>query len=253
LEQHLQKKFALKDVRILEARNRKGEEALKGVSVLAARYISSIVNEDTILGISWGRTIYTTVQMLKADRDLPIKVVQLFGAAIPNTKIDSLELARQFASKYNGDYYSLHAPLFVKNAEARQALLQNPHIKETLALAQKATIILTGIGSLDSLHAPSQTWLGYLNQEAITQLRNQGSIGHVCAYHYDIHGRILDLDLHQGVIGAGLGPLHTAPQVIGVASGEEKARAILGALRGKHINTLITDDITAQKVLSLSD
>jgi deoxyribonucleoside regulator len=253
IEQELQKTFQLKDVRVLEARDRKGEEALNGVAMLAARYIAGIIKEDTILGMSWGRTIYTTVQILKADRELPVKVVQLFGAAIPNNKIDGPELVRQFASKYNGDYYSIHAPLFVESPEARQALLQNPHIKETIALAQKATIVLTGIGSLESPYAPSQTWLGYLTKEVIAQLRKQGAVGHVCAHHYDIHGRILDLDLHGGIIGAGLGPLHTAPQVIAVASGEEKARAILGVLRGKHVNTLITDDVTALKVLSLAE
>jgi len=36
-----------------------------------------------------------------------------------------------------------------------------------------------------------------------------------------------------------------------VAGGEAKAEAILGALRGGHINILVTDDVTASKVLAL--
>jgi DNA-binding transcriptional regulator LsrR (DeoR family) len=39
--------------------------------------------------------------------------------------------------------------------------------------------------------------------------------------------------------------------VIGVAGGEAKAEAILGALRGGHVNVLVTDDVTARKVLAL--
>jgi hypothetical protein len=35
----------------------------------------------------------------------------------------------------------------------------------------------------------------------------------------------------------------------GVAGGEEKVAAILGALRGGYLNVLITDSVTAQKVL----
>ena len=128
-------------------------------------------------------------------------------------------------------------------------MIQNPHIKETLDLAQQATIIMTGIGSLESQLAPSQTWLGFLSPTVIQQLKVQGAVGHICAHHYDIDGRILDIDIHQGIVGAGLDILHKAPQVLGVASGREKSRAILGALRGKHINILITDDVTAQKVL----
>lgn len=251
IEQRLQQQFDLKDVRVLETRGRSEEETLRGVALLAARYLSSIITEDTILGMSWGRMIYHTVQLIKANRDMEIKVVQLFGAAIPNNKIDGLELVRQLASKYNGQYYSIHAPLFVENQEVKQSLMQNPHIKETLALAQQATIIMTGIGSLESQLAPSQTWLGFLSPAVIHQLKVQGAVGHICAHHYDINGQILDVDLHQGIVGAGLDIIHKAPQVLGVASGKEKARAMLGALRGKHINILITDDITAQKVLQL--
>lgn len=252
MEERLQQHFALKDIRVLETRGRATEEALLGVALLAARYLSSIIKADSILGMSWGRMIYHTVQLVKAERDLAIKVVQLFGAAIPNNKIDGLELVHQLAGKYNGQYYAIHAPLFVENNEVKQSLLQNPHIKETLELAQQATIILTGIGSLESPLAPSQTWLGFLSKPIIKHLKEQGAVGHICAHHYDIEGQILDIDLHQGIVGAGLDILHKAPQVIGVASGKEKARAILGALRGKHINILITDDITAQNVLTLN-
>jgi len=65
---------------------RRGTEALHGVALLAARYIAGIVKEGSILGMSWGRMVYQTVQLLQPERELSIKVVQLFGAAIPNNK-----------------------------------------------------------------------------------------------------------------------------------------------------------------------
>jgi DNA-binding transcriptional regulator LsrR (DeoR family) len=220
--------------------------------MLAARYIDGIIKDGSILGLSWGRMVYQTVQALRPERDLAIKAVQLFGAAIPNNRIDGSEVARLFAGKYKGQYYSLHAPLFVENPLLKEALLQDPHIRETLDLAQQADIIITGIGSLESQLTPSQTWLGYLNRKEIDQLRKRGAVGHICAHHYDNEGKILEIELNRGIIGAGLSLLHTAPQVIGIASGQEKSRAILGALRGHHINTLITDDVSARKVLELA-
>ena len=253
IEQELQEKFQLKNVRVLDSQGRKGSEALRGVALLAARYIAGIVKDGSILGLSWGRMVYQTVQLLRPERELSIKAVQLFGAAIPNTKIDGSEVVRQFANKYKGQYFTLHAPLFVENSDLKNLLLQDLHIRETLALAQKADIIITGIGSLESSLAPSQTWLGYLSKKEIENLRQRGAVGHICAHHFNSNGQILEIDLHKGIIGAGLTPLHTAPQVIGIASGFEKSRAILGALRGKHINTLITDDITAQHLLAHSE
>jgi len=253
IEQELQQKFQLNNVRVLDSRGRKGNEALRGVALLAARYIDGIIKDSSIVGLSWGRMVYQTVQLLQPERELSIKAVQLFGTAIPNNKVDGSEVVRQFANKYKGQYFSLHAPLFVENPDLKNLLMQDPHIKETLTLAQKADIIITGIGSLDSSLSPSQTWLGYLSKQEIENLRRRGAVGHICAHHYDVDGQILEIDLHQGIIGAGLTPLHTAPQVIGIASGPEKSRAILGALRGRHINTLITDDVTAQRMLSLNE
>lgn len=251
VEHELQQKFALKDVRVLDSRGRKGPEALRGVALLAARYLDGVLRDNAVIGMSWGQTVYQTVQQFQADSHAGLKIVQLFGAAMPNSKIDGPELVRQFAAKCNAEYYSIHAPLFVSRPEVREALLKDQHIRETLELATQADIIITGIGSLESPYAPSQTWLGYLNRPMLTDLRNKGAAGHICAHHYDGDGRILDIDLHKGIVGAPLSILHTTPQVIGVAAGEAKARAILGALNGGHINVLITDDTTASKVFSL--
>jgi DNA-binding transcriptional regulator LsrR (DeoR family) len=93
---------------------------------------------------------------------------------------------------------------------------------------------------------------GYLDQEALAQLRAQGVAGDICARHYDAWGDVLDVELNRRVVGVELEALHDIAQVIGVAGGEAKAGAILGALRGGHVNALITDDVTARKVLALS-
>lgn len=252
LEQQLLTTFKLKDVRVLETHGRQQEEAFRGVTLLAARYMENVITDKTILGISWGRTVRTTVEQLKPERRFPIKVVQLFGAAIPNSKVDGFEVVRRCTNIYGGECYYIHAPLFVSNRQAWEALIENPHIKETLTIAENATTIVTGIGSLESVTAPSQTWTHYLSKDLIAQLRKKGTAGHICAYHYDITGNILPTSVHEGIVGVGLDLLKKVPTVIGIASGAEKTRAIVGALNGKLINVLITDDTTARKVLEIS-
>jgi DNA-binding transcriptional regulator LsrR (DeoR family) len=53
------------------------------------------------------------------------------------------------------------------------------------------------------------------------------------------------------IIGIRLDDLRHIRHVVGVAGGEEKAGAILGALRGKRVTALITDDLAAKRVLSM--
>jgi len=52
------------------------------------------------------------------------------------------------------------------------------------------------------------------------------------------------------VIGIDLETLKNIPEVIAIAGGSEKVRAVLGALRGGYIKTLITDIVTARAVLA---
>jgi DNA-binding transcriptional regulator LsrR (DeoR family) len=251
IEDDLVVRFHLRQARVLLGRGRPYEEVLRGLGVLAARYIESILIEGTILGISWGVAVYSTVRALRPGRRLPITVVQLVGAVGQGDPlIDGPELARLLASVYGGEYRYLHAPLIVEDAHAREVLLQEPRIRETLSLARRADVALVGIGA-PSPQVYTLLRAGYLDQEQLAQLRAQGVVGDICARHYDAHGRVLDIELNQRIVGIELEALHDIEQVIGVAGGEAKAEAILGVLRSGHVNVLFTDDVTAREVLAL--
>lgn len=145
----------------------------------------------------------------------------------------------------------LHAPLIVEDMHARAVFLSEPRIRETLALARRADVALVGIGAPQPA-VYSLLRAGYLDRETLAGLRSQGVVGDICARHYDAQGRVLDIELNRRIVGIELETLHEIEQVIGVAGGEAKAAAILGALHGGHVDVLVTDDATARKVLALS-
>jgi DNA-binding transcriptional regulator LsrR (DeoR family) len=53
------------------------------------------------------------------------------------------------------------------------------------------------------------------------------------------------------VVGLCLKDLRAIPLIIGVAATEQKILPILGALRGKYLKTIITDETAALGVLDL--
>jgi DNA-binding transcriptional regulator LsrR (DeoR family) len=130
-------------------------------------------------------------------------------------------------------------------------LVQSPSVQETLTLARRADVAVLGVGALES-NASGLIWTGYLTQKDIAWLKSKGVVGHMCAQHFDIHGQMLDVDLNRRAIGIGLENLRSIDTVIAVAGGEEKAQAILGAIRGRYLDVLITDDLAAQKILEIS-
>jgi deoxyribonucleoside regulator len=251
LEASLVARFGLRHTSVLLGRGQPYDEILRGLGVLAARYIEAILTERTVLGISWGVAVYNTVRALRPDCKLPITAVQMVGAVGEGDPLtDGPDLVRLLAGVCGGEHRYLHAPLLVEDRRARDVLLQEPRIRETLALARRADVALVGIGA-PTPEVYSLLRAGYLDQAKLAQLRDQGVVGDVCARHYDAQGKELDIDLNRRIVGIELQDLHAIDQVIGVAGGEAKASAILGALRGGHVSVLVTDDATAQRVLTL--
>ena len=107
-----------------------------------------------------------------------------------------------------------------------------------------------GIGVLGH-EAPSLIYRGYLNAHDVARLRRLGGVGNTCAQFFDADGVLLDTDLNQRAISIGLEGLAAIGLVVAAASGRQKAPAILGALRGGHVDVLISDDEAIEAVLEL--
>ena len=64
-------------------------------------------------------------------------------------------------------------------------------------------------------------------------------------------GRVVKLPIHDRRIGIELADLAQIPKVTGVAGGLHKVDAILGALRGGFLDVLVTNELTALRLLEL--
>ncbi len=253
LEKKLIKTFGLKDARVLAGRFDSYEEVLGKVGRLAARYFEERVHDGMTVGISWGGALYEMIRTIRPADYRNISVVQLIGATgAEATPTSGPILAQLLAEKLNSRSYQLHAPLVVKERRAREALINERHIRETLERARRADIAIVGIGTTRSGYY-SLVRAGYLTEEEAAEVRRSGAVGDVCAQHYDLDGNWLDTTLNRCVIGIGYEDLQRIGSVIGVVGGAVKARAIYGALRGRYVNVLITDEDAANKVLQLAE
>ncbi|MEM7537272.1 MAG: sugar-binding domain-containing protein [Chloroflexota bacterium] len=178
--------------------------------------------------------------------------VQILGVLNSgNPLIEGPDLVREMANRYEATYRYLYTPMIVENVRTRDLLLQEPSVRDTLDAGRQADAVIIGIGE-HSANSSGMIWTGYLNQKDLTYLENRGAVGHMCAQHFDAEGNTLDVDFNQRVISIGIQALRNIETVIAVAGGQEKARAILGALRGNYLDVLITDEAAAQEVLKLS-
>ena len=88
-----------------------------------------------------------------------------------------------------------------------------------------------------------------ISWEEMNRLIEMGAVGDIALHFYDEQGNPIQTEMKERVIGISLEELKCIGRVVGVAGGTEKFHAILGAIRGGFINTLITDSQTARRLL----
>jgi DNA-binding transcriptional regulator LsrR (DeoR family) len=106
-----------------------------------------------------------------------------------------------------------------------------------------------GIGSVE----PSRLLLSSGNvftAEELAMLQERGAVGDICLRFFDPDGNPVITPLNERVISLKLEQLRRARRSVGVAGGPRKVNAIRGAIKGGWINVLITDHLTAHRLMT---
>jgi deoxyribonucleoside regulator len=249
MEEDLIAAFGLKSAKVMVTENESYTEILIGLGQLVAKYFNEILKDNMVIGISWGSALRHMINALQPREMKGTSVIQLIGATgLENNPTDGPLLAQLLSDRLSATCLHLHTPLVVESKIVRDALLQERGIKETLYRAGEADIALIGIGSIDP-ELYSLKISGYITEEERQKMEDSGVAGDICGHHYSVDGEILDIDINDRTVGIDLPTLSKIDTVIAVAGDIRKGDAILGALRGKYINVLVTDSITAKYLL----
>jgi DNA-binding transcriptional regulator LsrR (DeoR family) len=224
---------------------------LRLVGISAARFIEKNIKAQDIVGIGWGRSLFSVAQSLEPQLTKSVTFVPLnggLGQISPHFQVN--ELIRVFSKYFNGKSHQLFLPAIVEDNETKNILMDSADSKTITAIWEKLTTALIGIGTVDFETELNMLFVNYLNMETRQRLIEANAVGDVCMQFYDEKGNFVHDGL-RGVIGIPLEQLHKVPNVIAISSGVNKAQAILSAIKGKIIKTLITDDLTAQAILTI--
>lgn len=249
LENILRRQFDLKDVIVVEQIS--SQPLLPSLGKAAARYIEETLKPDQTLGTSWGTGISATVDELNFNNPIPgIRIVQLLGSLGARIKqYHGIAIVNRLVDKLGGEGVYLNAPFLVENADLANVLMESKDIVETFQLANQADVALLGIGSAEPSVSP-YVLAGYLPEDEMREVYDSGAVGDVCGLFMDIQGNALRSKLQDRTIGISLKTLMDIPIRVAVSGGQHKIIPILGALRGKRVNVLVTDAYTAQGVIN---
>jgi len=249
IENQLKEKFGLKEVRIAVSFQENDKILLKRVAQVAASYLKNRLEPYSVLGVAYGKTIFEIIHYLTPKKIPGLRVIQIMGGyGKLKGDVMAVELARRIAEIFDGQVVYLMAPAFAKDQITRDAILSNEGISKVLDMSKKVDIALVGIGGV--LESSTLLDTGDLYDYEIEELRKKKVAGNICGNFYDENGAIIETLADKRRISISLQDLQKIPLVIGVAGGKNKLLPILGALNGKFVQALITDDLTASQLIN---
>lgn len=217
---------------------------------VAADCLLRLLEPNCTLGLAWGRSLLAMVEALPARPTAGVTVVQLNGGLGPVGMLEhSAELARAAAQKLSARLQLVPAPGIVSTVEAARVLRADVQISSALAIGASADIAVVGLG----VPTPESVLLSsgsIITSEDLEALAKAGAVGDIVLRYLDAEGAPVHLPLNERIIGVTLDELASIKRVVGIAGGIGKRKIIRSALLSGLLGTLITDQTTAEWLLS---
>jgi DNA-binding transcriptional regulator LsrR (DeoR family) len=251
VEDRLEQGYGLREAIVVECLETSEEGIAYDLGVATATYLETTLTGGDVVGVSsWSGTLLAASGAMRPlARSGASRVVQLVGGVgNPRAEAHAAHLTRRFSDLMGARPTFLLAPGIATTAEAREAMLKDEFVQEAIGAWDEVTLALVGIGALE----PSsllQSSGNIFSERELRALGKRGAVGDVCLRFFDAGGEPIASDFDQRVIGVRLEQLKLMDRSVGVAGGERKYEAIRAAVRGGWVNVLITDHITAERLV----
>jgi DNA-binding transcriptional regulator LsrR (DeoR family) len=202
-----------------------------------------------ILSVGTGRTLSAAAAMVSPMSCPQHRIVACVGSTSIEGWATFHEVVMRLANTVRARHYPMPVPVMANSPEERRVLLDQKPVRKVIELVRAADVVFIGIGHLQDGATLFED--GFVTNEELLALRQAGAVGEIVGWSFDAAGNFIEGLTNDRV--ASIPPERgTAARVVGVAMGETKTAAILGAIRGRLINSLITDERTADALITLA-
>jgi DNA-binding transcriptional regulator LsrR (DeoR family) len=258
MEKTLERAYGLKDVLIVEnSVLDTRSEAASYMFGTASDYLHSFFKEGDRIGVAMGNTLNNVVSTNKTyEKHKDLLFVALEGSisriTVEGTDVQGNELARKFADKFGGTYTQFLSPAVFSDWKVLEFFMKEKAVNYILDEFKRLNVVVVGIGvPAGTEHTLNKA--GYLTEEERRKLVERGAVGDMCLQFFDKDGNTDQYSFYNDRVAAmRLGDIRRIPSKIGIAGGQRKVNAVIGAIRGGYINILITDTECAKKLIELS-
>jgi DNA-binding transcriptional regulator LsrR (DeoR family) len=218
------------------------------ISAATAEYLSETVTSGMRIGVGWGRTLLGCLQFMQGRQLDDLHVISLLGGIIQARRFNPAEFAWQFAQIFRGDAYLIPAPAVVDSLQTRDALIERCGLKAIFELANQLDMVVLSVGGLNA-ETTTTFQVGFLTEEQLRSLKASGAVGDILFHFIDKDGRAIDHPLNDLVMSVGLDVLRNTKLRVLTSGGADKIEAMPAAIAAIRPHVLITDELTARRLL----
>ncbi|WP_283153012.1 sugar-binding transcriptional regulator [Guptibacillus hwajinpoensis] len=239
--------YGLLDARVAIVPEFEDQIVKKHIGKIAADYLNATIQDNDLIGVSWGTTLNEIGKNLRHQLLKNVSVVQLNGGiSYSETNTYAYEVIQMIGRAFHATSHFLPVPAIVDHLLVKQTMEEDRHIRRVLDMGRNANIALysVGIPTNDSVIVQAD----YVSEQELEAIHSK-SVGEICSRFFDEKGMLIHEELNERTIGIDLEDLSMKEKSILAAGGPKKVEAIYGALQGGYANVLVTDHYTARALL----
>lgn len=218
-------------------------ETVKNLGIQAAIIFENMMTEGDLVGVTGGETISNVAdEITSREQPYNVTILPARGSVGNQARFQANTIASRIANKLNAKLQLLPIPETVSK-EAMKIFLSDDEMREAYELLKNLNMLVFGIGRADVMLKRRG-----MSEEKKTEVLNLGAVSEAFGNYFNIEGQKV---YSQESVGISLEKFLSIPKILGVAGGEEKARAIISISMLRPDMVLVIDESLAHSIIKI--
>ncbi|AMM84223.1 sugar-binding transcriptional regulator [Martelella sp. AD-3] len=249
IQRKLEDRFGLQEAVVAPLSDTESDPT-RAVAAVAGGFVSELMTNNLTVGVGWGRTLHAMLPFVEGKKLDGVRIVSLLGGIAQARRFNPAEFAWQFAELFDAEGFLVPAPALVDSAQTKHALLEHCGLDQVLQMAETCDVALVSCGGISTLTTSFR--LGHVSEAERQSLIEAGTVGDILYNFLDKDGHSVDHPVNARAMSPSIERLIRIKKKVLISGGMEKTEMILATLKALRPSTLITDELTALRLLEMS-